>query len=97
VYNTLWGKMYSNFEDAFLCTHTLNTSYIHIHCILLTLQKTLVERDYYSVVGQEEPSICEDVNGMVCQDDTTDGHKMHTDYILMLASILSPKVHKRCY
>ena len=60
--------------------------------ILLTSQTTIAEHDYYSVVGEDEPSICEDVNGMVCQDETADGHKIHADYILMLGSILSAKI-----
>ncbi|XP_065906324.1 uncharacterized protein [Dysidea avara] len=57
-----------------------------------------IDNDYYSVVGIDEPSICEDVEGINLQDDTADdnkeGHKTVTDHILMLGSIVSPKKYR---
>ncbi|XP_065906524.1 uncharacterized protein [Dysidea avara] len=57
---------------------------------------SLVGDDYYSVVGTDEPSICEDIEGISLQDDTADGNKEEykaiTDYNLLLRSILYPKL-----
>ena len=65
---------------------------------MLLISQLNIDNDYYSVVGIDEPSICEDVEGINLQDDTADdnkeGHKTVNDHILMLGSIVSLKV---CY
>ena len=63
--------------------------------MLLTSQTTLVDNDYYSVVDTDEPSICEDVEGISLQDETAgdnkEEYKAITDYNLLLRSIIYPK------